>query len=184
MTGLMWRHLKCTLLLLSSKNSLSSLTPSSLVRENTWKISYIVCTPSWCPEERWSVRLSTIASTLSSTRPSNSMELLSCWIFWPVLFLVSQCPWERSTLFSSRMSSFLFIRCRPAISSTNTSCAAPCSSWPRTHLWVSSSWTDSLNTGPSPTPPRRSCSFLSWLKCWRLARSKGLSPIFLRSSRD
>ena len=163
----LWRYIS---LPLSFKSFWSSLTRKSLEKGNTWKIFFTVSMPSWFLVERWSEKLLTTASTVLSTRLSNSMGLPSYSTSLLPLFPVSQFPSENNTSFSSRMSSFPFIKFKLPTCSMNTWWDAPCSSWQKIPLLVFSCWMAFLSIGPSLTLQKKLCSFRNWLRCLKLVK--------------
>lgn len=181
LTSRLW---KCTSLLLSFRNFWSYLIHRNQEKDNIWKIFSTDSMLSWSLEEKWSEKLSTIASIVSSMKHSSSTELLNFLIYWPASFLVLLFLSENNTSFSSKMSSFLSIRFKLAISSTNTWWDAPCSSWPKTHLLVFSCLMDLSSTGLLPTHPKKLCSSANSSKSSKLVKFRSWSLTFPRFSRD
>ena len=175
---------KFTLLHLSFKNSWSYLILRNLGRENTWRTFYIAYMPSSFLEERWSERQLMTVSTVSSMKTSNSMELLNCLTSLLQSFLVLLCLLESNTSLSSKMWSFLCTRFRLVINSMNIWWDVRCFSLPKIHLWDYFCLMACWNIGLLPILPKKSCSFLSWLKFWKLAKFRNWNLTFQESSKD
>lgn len=106
-------------------------------KENIWKIFCIDCMPNSFQEEKWLEKPLQIVFILSFMRMWNSMVRLSFLIFLQALSAVLLFLWEKSTLFSSRRSSSLFIKSNLVISIMKIFWEAQCFSWAKIHLFQS-----------------------------------------------
>ena len=104
MTARMSRPWKYTSLHRLSKSFWSCLTHNNPGRESTSRTFCIGCMLNLYPEEKWLERPLMTASIRWFMRLLSSMELRSCWIFWPVSSVGLPCLWERSISSFSRTS--------------------------------------------------------------------------------